>query len=161
MMTLTDIKKKCLQIMKVHYPTSQYKYYSNAVVESFIRPCFFTEISIEQSESLSSDAERYRGMFSIEILQDVIDETKALEIGTTLRKDFGRYFMVTPADGSGQRAVKVVGYDFDFVGTDNNVPVITIDLEWTDRGLLPSETADTMRGVDVSLKLEYDGGLRS
>lgn len=156
MITLTDIKKRCLAIMKQHYPTTKYKYYSNAVVESFSRPCFFTELSIEQSEVLSSDAERYRGNFSAEILQDKVDEAEALEIGMTLRNAFGRYFMVTPADNSGQRAVKVVGYDFDFVGTDNNVPVITIDLEWTDRGLLPSETADMMKDAYVSLKVEVE-----
>ena len=54
------------------------------------------------------------------------------------------------------RAVKVRAYDFDFVGTDNNVPVITVDLEWFDRGLLPSETADMMEGIDVSIKVEAE-----
>ena len=156
MITLLDIKKKCLEIMKEHYPLTEYRYYSNAVVESFIRPCFFTEISLEQSEPLSSDSERYRGNFSIEILQDVIDESAALEIGMTLKQDFGRYFIVTPADNTGQRSVNVTRYDFDFVGTDNNVPVITIDLEWTGCGLLPKETADIMTDVDVSVKLQME-----
>ena len=155
MITLLDIKKKCLEIMKQHYPTTTYKYYSNAVVESFERPCFFTEISIDSTDAASSDSEHYSGQFSIEILQDVIDESACLEMANTLRAAFGRYFMVDVGEGK-QRAIKVKAYDFDFVGTDNNVPVITIDLEWFDRGLLPSETADMMEGIDVSIKVEAE-----
>ncbi|MBQ9607645.1 MAG: hypothetical protein IJV16_10810 [Lachnospiraceae bacterium] len=154
-MTLTEIKKRCLEIMKARYPTSKYKYYSNAVVESFTRPCFFTELSVTSSEPASTDAERYVGQLSIEILQDVVDEVRALEIANTLRLAFGRYFMVN-AGGGEKRAVRVNAYDFDFEGTDDNIPVITIDLEWYDSGLLPSETADIMDGIDVSIKVETE-----
>ena len=154
-MTLQEIKKRLLQIMKVHYPTSQYKYYSNAVVESFTRPCFFTELSIDSSEPASTGAEHYRAEFSIEILQDVVDEAKSLEIANTLRTAFGRYIVVTLPSGE-KRAVDVVGYGFEFTGTDDNVPVITVMLEWYDRGLLPSETADMMEDVDVSIKVEAE-----
>jgi hypothetical protein len=76
-------------------------------------------------------------------------------MANTLRSAFGRYFMVDVGEGK-QRAIKVKAYDFDFVGTDNNVPVITIDLEWFDRGLLPNETADMMEGIDVSIKVEAE-----
>lgn len=149
-MTLSAIKKRCLEIMKARYPT--YKYYSNSVVESFARPCFFTEISIVSSEPASSDAEHYLAEFSIEILQDIINEAKALEIVNTLRAAFGRYFIV----GEEKRAVKIRTYDFDYQGTDENIPVITIELEWFDSGLLPEETADIMDGIDVSLKVESE-----
>ena len=154
-MTLTEIKKRCLEIMKARYPTSKYKYYSNAVIESFKRPCFFTEISLASSEPASSGAEHYAGQFSIEILQDVVDEEKALEIANTLRIAFGRYFIVN-ADGGKKRAVRVNAYDFDFAGTDDNIPVITIDLEWFDTGLIPSETADIMDGIEVSIKVDTE-----
>lgn len=154
-MTLAEIKKKCIEIMKSKYPTSTYKYYSNAVVENFVRPCFFTEMTIDQSEPASSDAEHYLGEFSIEVLQDKIDEAEALEIASTLRLAFGRYFMVDVGQGK-KRAVKVRQFNFEFAGTDDNIPVITIILEWFDRGLLPSETADTMTDVDVSLKVEVE-----
>lgn len=155
MMTLADIKKSCLEIMKQHYPTTEYKYYSNAVVESFERPCFFTEISIEQSEPVSSGAEHFLGLFSVEILQKVIDEKAALEVATTLKKAFGRYFMVTLGDTTEERTVKVKGYDFDFVGTENNVPIITVDLEWYDC-ILDNKNADTMEDVDVSILVEAE-----
>jgi hypothetical protein len=154
-MTLAEIKKKCIAIMKSKYPTSTYKYYSNAVVENFVRPCFFTEITIDQTEPASSDAEHYLGEFSIEVLQDKIDEAKALEIANTLRLAFGRYFMVDVDQGK-KRAVKVRQFNFEFAGTDDNIPVITIMFEWFDRGLLPSETADMMTDVDVSLKVEVE-----
>lgn len=155
MMTLADIKKKCLEIMKQHYPTTQYKYYSNAVVENFVRPCFFTEITIDQSDTASSEAEHFLGTFSIEILQKVIDEAGALEIATTLKKAFGRYIMVNLSDRTDERTVRVKGFDFDFVGTENNVPVITVDLEWYDC-ITDTEGADPMDDVEVSLVVEAE-----
>ena len=155
MMTLADIKKKCQKIMKEYYPTTKYKYYSNAVVESFIRPCFFTEITIDQSDTASFGAEHFMGTFSIEILQDVIDEAGALEIATTLKKAFGRYFMVKLSDNTDERTVRVKGFDFDFVGTENNVPVITVDLEWYDC-ITDTVDADPMEDVDVSIIVEAE-----
>lgn len=155
MMTLADIKKSCLGIMKRSYPPTEYRYYSNAVVESFVRPCFFTEITINQSDVASSGAEHFLGSFSIEILQDVIDEAGALEIATTLKAAFGRYFMVTLGDTTEERTVRVIGYDYDFVGTENNVPVITVDLEWYDCVTAPV-IADDMQDVDISIKVEAE-----
>ena len=58
--------------------------------------------------------------------------------------------------GEEKRAVKIRTYDFDYQGTDENIPVITIELEWFDSGLLPEETADIMDGIDVSLKVESE-----
>ena len=147
-MTFADIKAAFISVMKTKYPT--YKYYSNSVVEKFKRPSFFTELTLDRSEPASSDVHHFLGTFSIEILQDVVNEAEALSIFSTLQGAFGTSVMV------GTRAVKITGYDFEFAGTDDNIPVITIMLEWFDRGLLPSETADMMTDVDVSLKVEVE-----
>ena len=155
MMTLADIKKKCLEVMKEHYPTTEYKYYSNAVVERFERPCFFTELTIDQSDVASSGAERFLGNFSIEILQDVIDEAKVLEMAITLKKAFGRYIMVTLGDTTEERTVRVKDFDYEFVGTENNVPTITVDLEWYDC-ITDTVDADAMEDVDVSIIVEAE-----
>lgn len=153
-MTLSDIKKACLLVMKTRYPTSTYKYYSNAVVEKFTRPCFFTELTIDHAEPASSGADRIQATFSIEILQDVVDEAKALEIAQTLRTTFGRYFIVQK-QGERDRAVDVTGYDFEFAGTEDNIPVITVNLEWFD-SIEKSETAELMKNVEVSIKLQME-----
>jgi hypothetical protein len=154
-MTMTDIKKTLLKIMKSHYPSSKYKYYSKEVVEKFDRPCFFTEISIDSSEPASAGADHFLATFSIEILQAVVDEAAALNIGNTLRTAFGRYFMVKDSSSGKERAVKVRNYDFDFIGTDNNVPAIMVTLEWYDR-VDKQETADMMEDVDVSLTVQVE-----
>lgn len=154
MMTLSDIKKACLLVMKTKYPTSTYKYYSNAVVEKFQRPCFFTELTIDRCEPASSKADRIQADFSIEILQDVVDEAKALEIAQTLRTAFGRYFIVQKT-GESDRAIDVIGYDFEFAGTEDNVPIITVNLEWFD-GIENTETAELMENVEVSIILQME-----
>ena len=154
-MTLSEIKKACIAVMKTKYPASTYKYYSNAVVERFERPCFFTEINIEQSEPASSGADHFLATFSIEVLQDVVNEAKALEIASTLRKAFGRYVLVKQTDQK-DRAVNVRGFDLEFAGTDDNIPVISVSLDWHDNAMNNTETADTMNGVDVSLKVEVE-----
>ena len=154
-MTLADIKKALLDIMKGSYPSTQYKYYSKEVVEKFERPCFFTEISIDSSEPASAGADHFLATFSIEILQAVVDEATALGIGNTLRRKFGRYFMVRDLESNKDRAVKVRNYDFDFIGTDNNVPTIMVTLEWYDH-IDKHETADMMEDVDVSLTVQVE-----
>lgn len=154
-MTLEAIKKRMLEIMQASYPVTTYKYYSNAVVEKFQRPCFFTELSIDSSEPASFNTEHFNATFSIEILQDVVDEAKALAIGSTLKAAFGRYFMVPQGEGEKDRAVKVKGYDFDFVGTDNNIPTISVMIEWYDR-VEQSETADLMGSLGVSMTVRTE-----
>ena len=153
-MTLSDIKKACLLVMKTQYPTSTYKYYSNAVVEKFQRPCFFTELNIDHAEPASSGADHIQATFSIEILQDVVDESKALEIADTLRSTFGRYFIVQKT-GQPDRAVDVIGYEFEFAGTDDNIPVISITLDWYNNAM-KTETADLMENIVVSIKLQTE-----
>lgn len=153
-MTLSDIKKACTLVMKTKYPASSYKYYSNATAEDFERPCFFTELSIDHAEPASAGADHIRASFSIEILQDVIDEYKALEIADTLRRAFGRYFIVSKR-GESDRAVKVMGYELEFAGTDDNIPVITVSLDWFG-SVLSTETAELMENIEVSIKLQTE-----
>ena len=153
-MTLSDIKKACLLVMKTKYPTSKYKYYSNAVVEKYERPCFFTELNVDHAEPASSGTDHIQATFSIEILQDVVDEAKAFEIADTLRTTFGRYFIVQKT-GQPNRAVDVTGYDFEFAGTDDNIPVISFTLDWYENAM-KTETADLMEDIEVSIILQME-----
>jgi hypothetical protein len=147
-MTFADIKAAFISVMKTKYPT--YKYYSNSVVEKFKRPSFFTELTLDRSEPASSDVHHFLGTFSIEILQDVVDEAAAYNIFTTLQGAFGTSVMV------GTRSVKVVGYDFEFAGTEDNIPVITVNLGWYDVLPKTSETYPLMEAVDLDLEMEEE-----
>lgn len=149
-MTFAEIKAAFISKMKTKYPVSDYKYYSNSVVEKFTRPSFFTELTLDRSEVASSDVHHFLGTFSIEILQDVVDEAKALEISATLQGAFGKAVMV------GDRAVKVVGYDFEFAGTEDNIPVITVNLDWYDVLPKTSETYPMMEAVNLELEMEEE-----
>lgn len=154
-MTLIDIKRALIKMMQSIYPASKYRYYSKEVVERFVRPCFFTELTVDSAEPSSAGADQYQGTFSIEILQDVIDEAEAMRIYSDIRAAFGRYFMVDDSETGKSRAVKVRSYDFDFVGTDDNVPVIMVNLDWFDR-VDRIEPADMIEDVDVSLTVQVE-----
>ena len=125
-MTLKAIKSAFIALMKTKYPLSAYKYYSMAVVEGYQRPCFFTDIQIDESEPLGRNTYRYRGHFDVELLQKVVDEGQALDCFDTLRNLFGISVKV------GDRAIKVLGMDYSYSGTDGNVMMMSVDLEWTD-----------------------------
>ena len=153
-MTLSEIKKACILVMKTQYPASTYKYYSNAVVEKFERPCFFTELSVDHAEPASSGTDHIQATFSIEVLQDVVNESESLEIASALKSAFGRYFIVQKA-GEPDRAVDVTGFDFEFAGTDDNIPVISFTLDWYDNAM-KTETTDLMEDVEISIKLQME-----
>ena len=152
-MTFKEIKAALISVMKTKYPAKNYKYYSNSVVEKFTRPCFFTELTLDRSEVVSTDVHHFLGTFSIEILQEKVNEADALDIFTTLQGAFGTSVMVGQTN---PRAVKVVGYDFEFAGTEENIPVITVNLEWYDVLPKTSETYPMMEAVDLNLEMEEE-----
>ena len=83
-----------------------------------------------------------------------MDEAKALEITDTLKKAFGRYFMVKQTDEP-DRAVKVRGFDLEFAGTDDNIPVISVFLEWYGSDI-ETPTANKMETVGLNLKVKME-----
>lgn len=149
-MTFSDIKSALISVMKTKYPANTYKYYSNSVVEHFQRPCFFTELTLDRSEVASSDSQHFLGTFSIEILQQKVDEADALNIASTLQGAFGKSVSV------GVRAIKVIGYDFEFAGTEENIPVITVNLEWYDQLPKIPDTSPMMEAFDLDLEMEEE-----
>ena len=152
-MTFSDIKSALISVMKTKYPANTYKYYSNSVVEHFQRPCFFTELTLDRSEVASSDSQHFLGTFSIEILQKKVDEAEAMTIASTLQGAFGTSVMVGQ---NNPRAVKVTGYDFEFAGTEENIPVITVNLEWYDQLPKTPDTSPMMEAFDLDLEMEEE-----
>ncbi len=151
-MTLKAIKTALITLMKTAYSSDDYKYYSMAVTEGYTRPCIFTDIQIDGSEALGYNTYHHRGHFDIEFLQKVIDEGAALDFFDAMKSLFGLYVAVD------DRVVKVLGMDYSYSGTGDNVMMISVDLEWTDEithADLPGADS-TMESLEYTQELTID-----
>ena len=124
-MTLKELKSGIVTLIKSQFPNI--KIYSMAVVENYKRPSFFMQLKPTTMEPENYNSRRNRVSLYIDYLQKAIDEGDQLDVIDGLRDLFGLSIKI------GDRAVDVVGFDYDYIGTDRNIPEISIDLEWFDR----------------------------
>jgi hypothetical protein len=146
-MTLKELKAGLLALLQTKYPADQYHYYSMAVVEGYERPCFFTQIKPVTAEPRNHNSRLNQATLYINILQEEVNEAEMLDMIGDIRDLFGLYVQVN------DRAVDVTGFDWDFVGTDRNIPELSIDLEWMD-AIEHKVTEPVMESVDFTTKLE-------
>lgn len=126
-MTLKELKTGLLALLMGKYPRGQYHYYSQAVVEGYKRPAIFTQLKPTLMEPVNYNTRKNMVSFYITLMPKKVDEAEALDMIEEIRNLFGLSVTV------GGRAVDVTGFDFDFIGSDRNIPEISIDLEWYDR----------------------------
>lgn len=124
-MTLKDIKKGLITLLKTKYP--KHHYYSMSVTEGYERPSFFTQLKPVLMENRNERTRENIVMFYIDYFQEEIDEVDMLDKIDEIRKLFGTHVMI------GKRALDVLSIDYDFIGTDRNILEISIELEWMDQ----------------------------
>lgn len=123
-MTIAEVKAGLLAKMQTIFPESKWKYYGMDVVEGFERPCFFTQLKLVDSSPSNFNSRNIQATFYINVMQKSIDEADALDLIQRLQDLFGLAVRI------GDRAVHVTNMDYDFIGTDRNIPEISFDLEW-------------------------------
>ena len=148
-MTLSELKKGLLSLMQTIYPETEYKYYGMDVSEGFERPSFFTQIKPVDMDPNNYNSRNNRVTFFIDYMQEIVDEVDALDKIQQIRDSFGL------AEKIGDRAVKVVSYDYDFIGTERNIPEISIDLEWMDR-IDHTENLPLMESAEINQEMMED-----
>lgn len=126
-MTISELKKGLLEKMQSIFPKEKYKYYSMAVVEGYKRPSFFTSIKPVRMEPVNYNSRINVVTFYINYMQLHIDEAAALDVIQKIRDLFGLSVKIN------DRYVDVIGFDYDFIGTEQNIPEISIELEWMDQ----------------------------
>lgn len=126
-MTISELKKGLLEKMQSIFPKEKYKYYSMAVVEGYKRPSFFTSIKPVRMEPVNYNSRTNVVTLYINYMQSHVDEAEALDVIQKLKDLFGLSVKIN------DRHVDVIGFDYDFIGTEQNIPEISIDLEWMDR----------------------------
>lgn len=146
-MTLTELKKGLLELMSTIYPNTEYKYYAMDVVEGFQRPCFFTQLKPVDTDPNNYNTRNNKLTFYIDYFQLEVDEADMLDKIDRLRNLFGLSINIH------NRAVKVSGYEWDFVGTERNVAEIRVDLQWSDQ--IPHyRTAPLIEHVETEIETE-------
>ncbi|MBQ1574271.1 MAG: hypothetical protein IIZ78_24375, partial [Clostridiales bacterium] len=113
-MTISDVKVRCLELIKTAYPS--YKYYSNAVVEKIERPSFVTQIRPIIMEPVNYNSRNNVVALTVTYFQKVASEPDALKVIQTIRDLFGLAVRVRLEDET--RAVKVTEFEYDFIGTE-------------------------------------------
>lgn len=145
-MTIAEVKKGLLLKMQEAFPKETYKYYAMEVKEGFTRPSFFTQLKPVSMEPCNYNSRSSQAAFYITYFQKTIDEAEALDVIQKLRDLFGLYVKI------GDRAVKILDYDYEFSGKEKNIAEITVDIEWMD--CIPHENnAPVMERMQISRKV--------
>lgn len=126
-MTIIDVKKGLLEQMQTIFPKTKYKYYAVGITEGFERPSFFTQLKPTSIETVNFNTRSVTSTLYITFHQEVFDEAVALKVIEQLKDLFCLYVKI------GDRAVKVEGFSFEFVGNDDDTAQITVDIQWSEK----------------------------
>lgn len=98
-----------------------------AVVEGYDRPCFFTQIRPIDTSPVNYNTRHHQVAFYITILQKQVDEEEMLRMIQEVQDLFGLNVKI------GKKSLNVTDFDWQYAGTDRNVPEISIGLEWLEK----------------------------
>lgn len=144
-MTLTELKAGLVELLKTKYPKC--KYYSTAVVENYSRPCFFTQLKPVDTGAENYNSRKNRMVFYITYMPERADEAETLHVIGELRDLFGLYVKIAG------RVVYVENFDWNYIGTDRNIPEMSVELYWLDR-IEHNTDAPVIEQVVTSKKME-------
>lgn len=146
-MKIAEVKAGLLAKMQTIFPESKWKYYGMDVVEGYDRPCFFTQIKLVDSSPSNYNSRNMQATFYITAMQESIDEAGALDLIQKLQDLFGLAVKI------GDRAVHVINMEYDFIGTDRNIPEISFDLEWGSQ-ISHTENLPLMESATINQNME-------
>ena len=66
MVTLKKLKAELLRLLQNEFDTNKYAYYTNNAVEGYVRPCFFTQVTIKQVDAINNFARQVTSQVIIE-----------------------------------------------------------------------------------------------
>lgn len=146
-MTLKELKLGLMEIMQTRFPKSKYKYYSMAVMENYERPCFFTQIKPIDEKPENHNSRSHQLVLYITYFQKKADESEMLDVIQELEDLFGLCVKI------GDKSVNVMSFDWNYVGTDRNVPEIAVELQYLTK-IERQETAPVMEQVILKKEME-------
>lgn len=145
MITLIDVKKAIITLLKTKYPN--HNYYSIDKIESLERPAIIT--SVRPLEATHINYNTNKNLINVDILlfQDIISEEDCLIFIEAIRELFGLDFQCN------DRRIKCTDYDYDFEGKNDNVLQVTITMEYYNKIREP-ETKPLITNVECNFSNE-------
>lgn len=144
-MTLVEVKKALLELMQTIFPKERYTYYAASVVENYKRPSFFTSLTPVNMEPCNLNTRNNIFTFHITYMQERVNEEEALLFVEKIRDLFGLCVIV------GKRGIDVTEFQYDFIGSDGNIPQISITLEWME-SIFRDNDAPVMEQAELKLE---------
>ena len=95
--------------------------------EGFQRPCFFTQLKPTDTSPRNYNSRNMQATLYITFFQRSVDEAESLEVIQKIQDIFGLYVKID------NRVIHVTNMDWDFIGKENNIPEIRIDLLWGEK----------------------------
>ena len=145
MIQIQEVKKEMIQVIKNLYPKG-YRFYGAEVTEGYEKPSFFTQILPEKMENETKNVRSNVLMFVITYFQKEVDEADMLEKARTIRNAFGMKVKVR------DRHINVIDYDYDFVGSDDNILQIRVTVSFFDRTPRAEEGLPAIGKVKIRLE---------
>ena len=119
--------------------------------EKIERPSFVTQIRPIIMEPVNYNSRNNVVALTVTYFQKVASEPDALKVIQTIRDLFGLAVRVRLEDET--RAVKVTEFEYDFIGTERNIPQITITMEWMDVIAHPDDS-ELMKNLALNEELK-------
>ena len=126
MIQIQEVKKEMIQVVRNLYPKG-YRFYGAEVTEGYEKPSFFTQILPEKMENETKNVRSNVLMFVITYFQKEVDEADMLKKAKEIRNAFGMKVKV------GDRYITVTDFDYDFMGSDDNILQMRITVSFYDQ----------------------------
>ena len=148
MVTLKKLKAELLRLLQNEFDTNKYAYYTNNAVEGYVRPCFFTQVTIKQVDAINNFARQVTSQVIIEYLQENVDECDMLRVAEIIRNTFGKLFKVEGVP------VYIDVFNYDIVGNENEVLQVVMDLTYCETVGVIKEDTDIMGSLSYKQRNE-------
>lgn len=145
--TLADVEKQIASLLAKQFPGM--KFYDNAVIERLKRPCMILQWRPVKLGPSNYNTRQNKVVMYITYYQTVKDDADTLDKVQQIRDLFGLYIKV------GDRAVDTGDIDFNYIGSERNIPQISIDFCWSDKIKHPDD-APLMEYIEDSYNLIED-----
>ena len=139
-MTLKEIKRAVNDALKKEYPGA--RIYGNDTIEGYEKPAFFVYVMQTFAES-TKNARHKNVEVEIDYIQKRPDEVEGMNFLEKAEEIFGQKLTV------GYRSLSTANIDCQFQGENQNIPVVTFDIEFWDN-IEKRETTETMKTLIIS-----------
>lgn len=104
--------------------------YGKEVTQGYETPCFFVELYIK-SRTKTKNYNEHSGVITLTYMQAQADEADALQKYDTVREAFSLKLVV------GERYINIDELDYSWIGKDNNILQIEIEISYEDKNERP------------------------